>query len=123
MSDPTGQFFAGLADQHHVLPGGVSGLVRCDLKDGDQIEHWYVTIRKGDVTVSREGGEADCVLTADKVTFDAIASGQMNAMAALLRGALSAQGKIILLTALQRLFPAPPSLHDGPVAGYARRTS
>jgi hypothetical protein len=123
MSDPTGQFVAGLSGQQQVLPRGITGVVRCDLKDGDETEHWYVTIRKGDVAVSRQGDEADCVLTADKATFDAIASGQMNATAALLRGALAAQGEIILLAALQRLFPAPPDAHDRPIAGYARRTS
>jgi len=123
MSDPTSEFFAGISQQRQVLPRGLTGVVRCDLRDGERTEHWYVTIGKGDVTASREGAAADCVLTADKATFDAIAGGEMNAVAALLRGALSAQGEIILLTALQRLFPAPSDAQDRPVAGYARRTS
>ena len=62
-------------------------------------------------------------MSAEKATFDAIASGKMNAMAALLRGALTAEGKIILLTALQRLFPGSSETPDKPQAGYARRSS
>jgi putative sterol carrier protein len=123
MADPTGQFFTGLAEQHEPLPRAVTGLVRIDLRDGDRTEHWYVQITKGDVMVSREGAEADCILAADKATFDAIVSGQMNAMVAVLRNLLDAQGKVILLTALQRLFPGRSDAAEQLAAGHARRQS
>jgi putative sterol carrier protein len=63
------------------------------------------------------------VLGADIATFDAILTGRMNAMAAVLRGALVLQGKVVLLTALQRLFPGSCEAPVEPAAGYARRQS
>jgi len=100
-----------------------NGIVRFDVRDGDRVDEWYLTIAKGIVTVARKGGEPDCVVTGDVATFDAVLSGKANAMAALLRGALAAQGKFILMTALQRLFPGSPGADGLPTAGYAERQS
>jgi putative sterol carrier protein len=100
-----------------------NGVVRFDVRDGDRVDRWYLTVAKGIVTVGREGGEPDCVLSGDAATFDAVLSGKANAMSALLRGALAAQGKVILLTALQRLFPGSPGADGLPTAGYAERQS
>ena len=77
--------------QEQPVPA-VDGVVRFDVRDGDRVDEWYLTIAKGVVTVSRRGGEPDCVLTGEVATFDAVLSGRANAMAALLRGAFSAQG-------------------------------
>ena len=68
-------------------------MVRFDIDDGERTEHWYLQIRKGDVTVSHDGPEADCVISADIATFDAILTGRMNAMAAVLRGAVDDRGQ------------------------------
>ncbi|MCX6364795.1 MAG: SCP2 sterol-binding domain-containing protein [Actinobacteria bacterium] len=100
-----------------------NGVVRFDVRDGDRVDEWYLTIAKGVVTVGRKGGAPDCVVTGDVATFDAVLSGKANAMAALLRGALDAQGKVVLLTALQRLFPGSPGAVGLPTAGYAERLS
>jgi putative sterol carrier protein len=100
-----------------------NGVVRFDVRDGDRVDKWYLTIVRGVVTVEREGGEPDCVLAGDVAMFDAVLSGKANAMAALLRGALEARGKMILLTALQRLFRGSPGADDLPAAGYAERLS
>jgi len=100
-----------------------NGVVRFDAQDGDRVDSWYLTIVKGVVTVGREGGAPDCVLTGDAVTFDEVLSGRANAMAALLRGAFDVQGRVVLLTALQRLFPGSPGAEGLPTAGYARRSS
>ena len=54
-------------------------------------------------------GGADCVVRGDKALFDGIAGGEVNAMAALLRGALTFQGDPELLVRLQRVFPSPPA--------------
>ena len=62
--------------------------------------------------MAHEGAEPDCVLSADIATFDAILTGRMNAMAAVLRGALDVEGKVVLLTALQRLFPGSTGTAD-----------
>ena len=100
-----------------------SGVVRFDVDAGGRTASWYLTITKGVVTVAHKGGEPDCVLTGDSATFDAVLSGRANAMAALLRGAFDVQGKVILLTGLQRLFPGSPGADGLPSAGYARRQS
>ena len=100
-----------------------NGVVRFDVDVGGRTDSWCLTIVKGVVTVSRKGGESDCVVTGDVATFDAVLSGKANAMAALLRGALAAQGKFILMTALQRLFLGSPGADGLPTAGYAERQS
>jgi putative sterol carrier protein len=99
------------------------GVVRLDFKHGARTEKYYLTIDKGIVTVSREGGEADCVISGEAATLDAVLSGKANAMAALLRGAIDAEGKVILMAALQRLFPDEKAKVVEPAAGYARRQS
>ncbi|MBE0528174.1 MAG: hypothetical protein IH629_03090, partial [Thermoleophilia bacterium] len=58
-----------------------------------------------------------------RMGLDAILTGEMNAMAAVLRGTLQVQGKVVLLTALQRLFPGSEGHIAAPTAGYARRSS
>jgi putative sterol carrier protein len=113
-----------LAERSHERPAtAFNGVVRFDVDAGERSDSWYLTIVKGVVTVSSTGGEPDCVVTGDVATFDAVLSGKANAMAALLRGALDVQGKVVLLTALQRLFPGSPGAVGLPAAGYAERQS
>jgi putative sterol carrier protein len=123
MTEPTRAFFTRLSAEHQPLLARMTGSVRFDIADGERTEHWYLGIRKGDVAVSHTAEEADCVLSADIDTFDAILTGRMNALAAVLRGSLVLQGKVILLTALQRLFPGSSEAPTEPAAGYARRQS
>ncbi|MEI6452045.1 MAG: SCP2 sterol-binding domain-containing protein [Actinomycetes bacterium] len=113
-----------ISEWSHERPvPGIDGVLRLDVRDGARVDEWYLTIAKGVVTVGRTGGEPDCVVSGDSATFAAILSGKANAMAALLRGALSARGKVVLLTALQRLFPGSPGAEGLPTAGYAERQS
>ena len=107
---------------HEPLLAKVSGTVRAELTSGDQVEHWFVSIANGDVTVSNAPDEADCVFQIDKETFDRVASGEANAMALTLRGAMVISGNVELLALFQRLLPGPPGQREQPVAaGYARR--
>ena len=105
------------------LPTAVSGVIRMDVDDAGRTERWFLTMRKGAVTVARKGGEPDCVLRGDAATFAAVLSGEANMMAAILRGALEVEGKMLLLVVLQRLAPGEAADADAPVAGYARRQS
>jgi len=123
MTEPTRLFFARLEEQHQPRLTAVTGTVRFDIADGERSEHWYLRIHKGDVTITHEDGKADCVLSSDIGTFDEILSGHMNAMAAVLRGAVRMEGKVVLITALQRLFPGVSEPPAEPPAGYARRQS
>ena len=71
-------------------------------------ERWLVSIDKGDVSVSRKNVRADCTFHADKAVFERLASGEMNAMAAFLRGDIVLDGDSELLVPFQRLLPGPP---------------
>jgi hypothetical protein len=115
MSDPTAEFFAGLPERgNEPLLERTSGVLRFDLTKGKTTEHWLVTITKGTMAVSREDGPADCVVRTDKQLFDGIAQGEVNAMAALLRGAITITGldhphELEVLMLFHRLFPGPPA--------------
>ena len=107
--DPTRSFFDELAARgHEPLLGNDSGTLRFDLVDGRRVEHWYVSLDKGDIIVSHENAAADTVLRTEKSVFDQIASGRTNAMAAMLRGELVPDGDLGLLMAFQRFLPGPP---------------
>jgi putative sterol carrier protein len=123
VTDATAEFFDALVERgHEPLLDKVTGTVRFDLKDGKKTDRWFVGVVKGDIAVSRRNLRADCVVMADKSLFDAIASGKTNAMAALLRGAMSVGGDIQLLVLFQRLLPGPPrSRRPRPTAARAMR--
>jgi predicted lipid carrier protein YhbT len=109
MSDATEQFFQELAERgYEPLVAKFSGRVRFDVVDGDRTDRWFVTINKGDIAVSRHGGDGECAIRADKALFDRLARGEENAMAAALRGGLVCTGDVELLLAVQRVFPGPP---------------
>ena len=123
MGAGTKEFFDNLAQRgHEPLLGRATGTVRFDLQDGKQTEHWLVTLDKGDIAVSQKNAAADCVVQMSQALFDGVARGEVNAMAALLRGALQIEGDLELLLMFQRLLPGPPSSRaDRHAAGYARR--
>jgi putative sterol carrier protein len=110
MADATTEFFQGLADRgHEPVLAKATGTLRFDLRNGAaRPERWLITITKGDVAVSHKNAKADCVVRADRALFDCIASGEANAMAAFLRGAVEIDGDRGLLLAFQRAFPGPP---------------
>jgi len=107
---------------HERLLEGTSGVVLAEIKDGDKTEKWYVTIHRGDIGVSHKGVAPDCTIRTDGATFDAIVSGKVNIMPAVLRGLVDVEGKVNLLVGMQALYqPSPGSAEQ--VAGYARRHS
>jgi len=109
MADATVEFFDALVERRHEPQlEKATGTVRFDLRDGKKINRWLVSIVKGDLAVSRRNVGADFVVSTDKAVFDDIASGKTNAMAALLRGAISVEGDTQLMLLFQRLFPGPP---------------
>jgi SCP-2 sterol transfer family len=94
-------FFDWLASRGHVpLLNLVTGTVQFDVGEKD---HWWVTVRRGDVTVSRSPTKADCVLECDPETFARIISGEQNVIAAAIRGAVRVSGNIALGLCLQRV--------------------
>ena len=123
MDDLTTAFFERLTAQgRSPLLLSESGTLRFDLVDGDLEEFWYVTIKKGDVSVSREDRAADCKVRAEKTLFNGMVTGKVNATAAALRDALTMEGNAGLFLVFQRLFPGPAGAEsDKPQAGYAKR--
>jgi putative sterol carrier protein len=110
MADATAVFFDELARRgREPLLSDAVGSVRFELISDSRVEVWRVGLDNGDVSVSRDEGGADCVVRGDKELFDGIATGEVNAMAALLRGALTFQGDPELIVRLQRVFPPPPA--------------
>ena len=108
-SDSTATFFEALAKRgRDPILASTSGTLRFELGGGARREYWYVTISKGDVTTSRANAEADAVVRCDKALFDGMVTGRVNATAAMLRGAVQAEGDLGLLMSFQRLFPSPP---------------
>jgi putative sterol carrier protein len=120
MQSPTDTFFADLGGRRHQpLLKSASGIVRFDLIDGERVEHWCVTMDRGEVAVSRKNVRADAVVRLDRATFDGMVSGSVNAIAAVLRGALVAEGDLGLVLLFQRLFPAPER-RNGPARAVSR---
>ena len=79
--DATTHFFEELRKrQHEPRLRGATGTYRFELVDGKKIDRWLVTFSKGDVTVSRRGGAADCVVRADRALFNRLASGELNGL-------------------------------------------
>jgi putative sterol carrier protein len=123
MTDATAEFFDALVERgHEPLLEKATITVRFDLKDAKKTDRWLVSVVKGDLAVSRRNLRADCVVSADKALFDDIVSGKTNALAAMLRGAMSIEGDTQPLVLFQRLFPGPSRSRRGrPTAAPARR--
>jgi putative sterol carrier protein len=118
---PTREFFEALPERSgDPLLAKVSGTLRFDADDGERIEHWYITLDKGAVKVSKRNAKADAVIRIDRSLLDRIVTGQENAMAALLRGALIPEGDPALMLRFQRIFSGPPRLPTAPTGRDTR---
>jgi putative sterol carrier protein len=107
-SDSIAEFFAELGRRRHEpLLEKARGSARFDVADGTRTERWLVTIDKGDLRVSRRNAAADCILRADRSSFERAVAGELNMMAAVLRGEVTIGGDPRLLVLLRRLFPNP----------------
>jgi putative sterol carrier protein len=107
VSDTTAAFFDELGQRgYEPRAAALRGSVRFDLRSGKRTERWLVSVDRGTVAVSRGNGEADAVVRTDEALFDGIVRGEVNAMAALLRGALTIEGDGALLLLFQRLLGA-----------------
>jgi putative sterol carrier protein len=108
LMDATTEFFHELgARGHERLLEKATGTIRFELTNGKRKARWLVTVKKGDITVSHANSRADCVVRTDHELSNQIVTGELNAMAAMLRGALTVEGKPELLVLFQRLFPGP----------------
>ena len=105
MSSTTAEFFDGLAQRgHEPLVRKATGTIRFELIDRGKTARWNVAIVKGDISVSHENGEADCVVRAETQVFEGMVAGEINPMAAMLRGTVEVEGDPELILLFQRLF-------------------
>ena len=122
MTDPTTEFFEELRERgYEPRIRQATGTLRFELAKGKAIDRWLVSVKKGDVTVAHKGGNADCIVRADRALFDRLASGELNGVAAVLRGELASEGNWKLLVLFQRLFPGKAPSAAKSRAGYSRR--
>ena len=124
MTSPMEDFLTELGRrEHEPLLAAASGTIRFDVHRGGRTEYRLVRVDRGKVSVTKGKGKAEAVVDADGDLLDQIAEGQVNAMAAVLRGALHVEGDPELLIQLQRAFPGPSSPPTAARRQHARRAS
>ena len=124
MTTASTAFFEELGRTGNVpLMQRVKGTMRFDLEDDGSIEHWFVSIDKGDVKVARRKTAADAVVNTDRSLLDDMIQGRVNATAAVLRGLISVEGNLGLLMLFQRMFPGPPEAKAARTAKAAAKRS
>jgi putative sterol carrier protein len=106
-TDSTAELLAALAERREPVLKKAKGTIRLDLASGARTDHWLIEVDRGDIAVRRKQAQADCVVHADKALFDRISRGEVNAWAAMLRGALWVEGDPHVLVLFQRLLPGP----------------
>jgi putative sterol carrier protein len=85
----------------------LTATVRFDVAQDGGTRSWMLAIDDGEVGVSQANRDADCVISTNEALFRALARGEANTMAAVLRGEVAVTGDPELLVAVQRLFPGP----------------
>jgi putative sterol carrier protein len=108
MSDTTEEFFDGIGRGGARLLRKTAGTIRFDLERDNHIDHWFVSIERGQVQVSREKREADCVIHTDEAFFARMACGEVEPVPAWLRNDFTIEGQPRFVILLERLFPGPP---------------
>lgn len=114
MGDPTEDFFARVTHLAE-LPARVrrvQGSIRVDLLRDGQVDHWFLQLRDGRLSVLREERDADCVLVLAKEKFDDLVTGRDSMNVMLPRGDLRLEGSLQMLTVLRILLPGPPGAVD-----------
>jgi hypothetical protein len=105
MSDPVEDFFQDLAQRsYEPLLQHITGSIRFDLLDADQVDHWWVGIDRGRLTVCHEDRDAGSVTKEERSTFADVILGRRNAMTTFLRGDAGYAGDGEPLVVFQRLF-------------------
>lgn len=108
MTDTIVEFFDELNRRgHEPRLEKLNGTIRIELAENGQSRHWLLTVKKGEIGVTREDHVADATILASPVLFTRIVEGETNAIAALLRGAMSSTGDLQLVVRLERILPGP----------------
>ena len=101
MDDPR-EFFETL--ESRVDPAKAAGMTASYKFDIDGSGSWLVDVDDGKVTVTEDGGDADCTISTSSETFLKIANGEQNPTAAYMSGKLKVKGDMGQAMKLQKLF-------------------
>ena len=113
MPSATAQMFEHLAERGHIdVLDKVRGTLRFEIADSEPCEQYFVTITDGDIHVVPGAGTEppSCLIRGSQAVLEKVARGEMNAIAAVLRGELVIDGDLQLLMSVQRVFPGPPGM-------------
>jgi predicted lipid carrier protein YhbT len=103
MIDMTEAFFTRLAERgYEPLLHSVSGTIRLDIGDAGS---WFVAVKNGSLSVSRDTAGADCVFACSREDFDRMVVGKQNPTTLFMQGRMKITGNLGLAQAFQRLFP------------------
>ena len=100
--DSPREFFETL--ESRVDPAKAAGLTATYNFEIDGAGTWLVDVDDGRVSVSEDGGDADCTISASSETFMKIARREQNPTAAYMSGKLKVKGDIGQAMKLQKLF-------------------
>jgi len=119
----TREFFDRLGRKENAsLLRQISGTVRFDLAHDEQVDYWFVAFEDGRANLVREQRDAESVLRTDQEVFEGMARGEINPMAAMLRGQIMVLGDLRLLILIERMMPGPPGSHDPRAFALRERT-
>ena len=96
------EFFETL--ESRVDPAKAAGMTASYKFDIDGSGSWLVDVDDGKVTVTENGGDADCTISTSSETFLKIANGEQNPTAAYMSGKLKVKGDMGQAMKLQKLF-------------------
>ena len=89
MAGATREFVDGLcAGGPHPALVRTRAVIRLEVTDGPPGGGWTLVVADGRIQESDDAADADCVLRADAATLEGLATGRVNATAAILRGVL-----------------------------------
>ena len=96
------EFFETL--ESRIDPSKAAGMTASYRFDIDGAGSWLVDVDDGKVTVTEDGGDAECTISASSETFMKIANGEQNPTAAYMSGKLKVKGDMGQAMKLQKLF-------------------
>ena len=100
--DSPREFFETL--ESRVDPAKAAGMNASYRFEIDGAGTWTVDVDDGKVSVSENGADADCTISASSETFMRIANGEQNPTAAYMSGKLKVKGDMGQAMKLQKLF-------------------
>ncbi|MFJ6168318.1 SCP2 sterol-binding domain-containing protein [Micromonospora orduensis] len=119
----TSMFFERLTDAgQDPRFSKVCGSVRFDIRDGDDLDQWLLTIDHGRMRVTKSPAPATTVIKVSAQVADAMARGEVNGLAAIARGEILVDGDLGLALRIGRLFPRAQEApaRSGPEPGRPR---